>query len=345
MKKSMMVLAAACAVGIASAAGAAELKVGGKAPALHIDKWLQGDPIDLSAAKSDDIYVVEFWATWCGPCKMSIPHMSEMQDHFKSFKKRNVHFIGISDEKSKVVRAFLKDGWSEKMRYTVAIDKKGKTNKAWMKAAGQNGIPTAFVVQGGQVKWIGHPMDGLDIQVGELVGDKAYVKEAKQFNKLQTELMTHLQASEWKKALASANAVLALRPNEHRTALMKFQVLATKIKDTGAATKFGYKMVAGCDDAQMLNEFAWSLLTEEDYADARDLKLALKGAKKAVDLSHEKDAGILDTYARALADSGDLTGAIEWQKKALKASKEGSRMRPGIEKALKEYEDKAAQGA
>ena len=284
MKKLIMVVVAACAVNIAGAARAAELKVGSKAPALHIDKWLQGDPIDLTAAKSDDIYVVEFWATWCGPCKMSIPNMSEMQDHFQ---KRHVHFIGISGEKSKVVRAFLKDGWSEKMRYTVAIDKKGKTDKAWMKAAGQNGIPTAFVVQGGQVKWIGHPMMGLDIQVGELAGDKAYVKEAKQLNKLQTEMMTHLQASEWKKALAAADAVLALRPSEHRTALMKFQILATKIKDTGAATKFGYKMVAGCDSAQMLNEFAWSLLTEEDYADARDLKLVLKGARKAVDLSPE----------------------------------------------------------
>ena len=117
MKK---VLALAFLAGLVAAPQAmAELKVGDDAPKLSIKEWVKGKPFDLTKAKDKDVVVVEFWATWCGPCRMSIPHMSEMQDHFKD---KGVTFIGVSDEDAKVVEKFLKGGFDEKMRYRVAID-------------------------------------------------------------------------------------------------------------------------------------------------------------------------------------------------------------------------------
>ena len=66
----------------------------------------------------------------------------------------------------------------------------------------------------------------------------------------------------------------------------------------------------------MLNEIAWTLLTDENIKQ-RDLTLATKLAKAAYDVSEGKEASIVDTYARALFDTGKVTEAIEHQKKAI----------------------------
>ena len=52
--------------------------------------------------------------------------------------------------------AFVKQ-MGKKMDYTVAKDTTGAVQKAWLEAAGQNGIPCSFVIVGGKVAYIGHP--------------------------------------------------------------------------------------------------------------------------------------------------------------------------------------------
>jgi len=317
----------------------ADLGVGDKAPSLTIDKWIKGSEVDLAKAKTDDVYVVEFWATWCPPCRASIPHLSEMQKHFKS---KGVTFIGISNEKHDVVKKFLDSGWDAKMQYTVALDKSNKTSKDWMEAAGQDGIPTAFVVKNGKIVFIGNPLgDPLDEEVAKACGDKEYAENARNYKKLGKELSAALEEEEWDDALKLINKMTNHRPGDNRLAMMKYSILGTKKKDKEATLKAGAEIVAKSDDAQTLNELAWNMLTEDDWEDVRDIKLAKSAAKKAVDISKEKDPAILDTYARALADDGDIKGAIEVQKKAVelcKSDKQFERFQEDLEKALKEYE-------
>jgi hypothetical protein len=43
---------------------AQKLEVGSPAPALEIEKWLKGDPVDLAKAPKDQVTVIEFWASW-----------------------------------------------------------------------------------------------------------------------------------------------------------------------------------------------------------------------------------------------------------------------------------------
>src|ERR1700719_2095079 len=70
---------------------AASLTLCDPAPALNVTKWLQGEAV----RKFDPgkIYVVDFWATWCGACIRSMPHLAELQDRYKD---RGVTIIGFT---------------------------------------------------------------------------------------------------------------------------------------------------------------------------------------------------------------------------------------------------------
>ena len=141
---------------------AAEL--GDPAPELNIAKWTKGEEVQISADPKN-IYVVEFWATWCPPCRTSIPHLTEIQ---RRFKDKNVVIIGVTDEKESVVAPFVKN-MGAKMDYRVAIDEDRKTGAGYMGAYGINGIPHAFIVREKKVIWHGHPMMGLDSTLEEVV--------------------------------------------------------------------------------------------------------------------------------------------------------------------------------
>jgi len=152
-------------------AGAAEL--GMAAPALNVAEWVKGKAVNLNEGKGKNIYVLEFWATWCPPCRTSIPHLTELQ---KKFKDKGVIFVGISDEAVGVVKPFV-GKMGAKMEYTVAVDKNEKTSAAYMAAFGVNGIPHAFVVdKTGAIVWHGHPMGGLDKAIEAVLAGKKPAK-------------------------------------------------------------------------------------------------------------------------------------------------------------------------
>ena len=92
--------------------------------------------------------IVEFWATWCPPCRASIPHLNEIN---KKFKDKGLVVIGISDETKEKVEKFQKD---VPMEYHVAVGGAAIQGKF-----GIDGIPHAFVVgKDGKIAWEGHPM-------------------------------------------------------------------------------------------------------------------------------------------------------------------------------------------
>ena len=133
----------------------ADIGPGDPAPALSIKSWIKGEPV-TSLAK-DKTYVVEFWATWCGPCVESIPHLTEV-----AHKNPDVIFIGVSvweDDTNGSIKKFV-DEKGAMMDYRVGYSgNQDGMAKSWMKEAAQNGIPAAFIVKNGVIQWIGHPME------------------------------------------------------------------------------------------------------------------------------------------------------------------------------------------
>ena len=179
MKKfvSIIVISLACAVGLRAG------ELGDTAKPLDIKEWVKGSAVTLADGKGKTIYVVEFWATWCPPCRASIPHLTELQ---KKFKDKGVVFVGVTDEKSDVVKKFV-EKMGDKMDYNVAIDG-GKTSEGYMEAFGVGGIPHAFVVdKEGKIAWQGHPMDGLDKALDEIVAGKYDIEAAKSKGKKDSE--------------------------------------------------------------------------------------------------------------------------------------------------------------
>jgi len=143
-------LAAAMASGLAAAQAPAQGLVGKPAPAIAATDWLNSPPLSLQAAKGK-IVMVEFWATWCPPCRASIPHLIEM---FKTYSPKGVVFMSLTDEPKATVEPFAKE---MKMVYPVGCGSQAGS------AYGVRGIPHAFIIDpSGNVAWEGHPMAGLD---------------------------------------------------------------------------------------------------------------------------------------------------------------------------------------
>ncbi|KAA5542189.1 redoxin domain-containing protein [Roseiconus nitratireducens] len=170
MKRLAIILLTCAAVAAATlqpAEAEPSLTIGSKAPALDIEHWVQdgnGKFQPVTDFDSGTVYVVEFWATWCGPCISSMPHLAQLQNEYRD---RGVRIVSVSDESLDEVEALLKKPYPQKEEsfadvtsaYSLTTDPDGSTHRDYMQAAEQRGIPTSFVVgKTGLVEWIGHPM-------------------------------------------------------------------------------------------------------------------------------------------------------------------------------------------
>lgn len=304
----------AAATPAAPATPTAQLKIGDPAPALSIETWVKGE--EVKGFEKGKVYVVEFWATWCGPCVVSMPHISQLQDEYKS---RGVTFVGVTsvDPRNSLekVKEFVKKKDAD-IRYTIAWDKGQETTKAYMEAAGQNGIPCAFVVdQKGSVAYIGHPMELDPLLPQILAGTFDPAKAARALEQQQAR-------NEFMRAYAKAL----------RTDPAKAYDLATRSYDAILH-----------DDAESLNSVAWLMVDPDRKVEKKDLDLALKAATRANELTGFKDSATLDTLARVHFTRGEVDKAIELQEKAVSLA--GGQMKDELTKALVEYKDfKAARG-
>lgn len=329
---------------------AAALKVGDPAPKLQVSKWVQGEPV--KEFERDKAYIVEFWATWCGPCRVSIPHVNAL--HTK-FKDKGLVVIGqdVWERQISAVAPFVKK-MGNQMTYRVALDtgeaEEGAMATTWMQAAGQNGIPCAFVVdKSGTIVWIGHPMKLKEEFIQQVLDGKIDAKKAAadfeqlqqkeaRIEKLWRDLSQQQEAKEWAAAEASLTKIEALLPDEDRDrlGLTRFQLMIGK-KDFKAAYEMAEKFSnEHPDDAMTQNELAWQIATADGITD-RNLDLAEKIAQRANKASGERNAEIIDTAARVAFLKGNKAQAIDLQQKALDLV-DGPR-REQFEKTLTAYKE------
>ena len=344
----LVALAMGMVLGQAAERSEPTVMVGNPAPKLQVSKWVQGEPV--KEFESGKAYIVEFWATWCGPCVASIPHVNELH---QKFKDKGLVVIGqnVWENDTSKVEPFMKK-MGDKMTYRVALDSgegnKGKMAETWMAAADQHGIPTAFIVnKHGKIAWIGHPMTIKESLIEQILNGSydvakaatAYASTKKRETEQQSlwqEFNKQVKAKNWDAADAALTKVENLQPEEDRDnfGLTRFQFLLEKGDYTGA-----YKYAKSLSDAHpdnsfMHNELAWRIATGKGIAE-RDLDFAEKAARRAVEGSKSQDPGILDTLARVLYMQGKKDAAIECQTKAVELADGSTKTR--LQKVLDSY--------
>jgi len=336
------------------------LTIGDPAPPIKVSKFVKGEKVEKF--EPGQIYVVEYWATWCGPCIVSIPHLSELQKKYK-----DVTFIGVSvfENDQAKVEPFVKE-MGDKMAYRVAMDEvpdggnrgDGKMAVSWMKAAEEGGIPTAFIVnKEGKIAWIGHPMQ-MDQPLDKIVSGDYDLQaaaskrmEEKAAQRKMTELSRELSGL-MRNKVKNAKAISSLLDKafadapalEANLGALKYDALVNS-DDKEAASTYGAKLVDKLcnDNAMALNAIAWGIVDPEVKIDEskRDYKLALRAATRANELTKGENFAILDTLALATFETGDPAKAVEYQEKAIKlATQKDPSMTERLEKYRKAAEKK-----
>jgi thiol-disulfide isomerase/thioredoxin len=358
--KRVCSIVALAILGSAASAGAQSLKIGDPAPKLAVKSFVKGEPVKgFDPGKN---YVVEFWATWCGPCKATIPHLTELQKKYP-----DVTFIGVSvfEQDQDAVEPFVKE-MGEKMAYRVALDAvpegkergEGAMAVSWMKAAEQAGIPTAFVVnKEGQIAWIGHPM-GLDKPLEKIVAGNWDVKTAAEEIRKEKENQGRLQklaqrlgqaqrSGDAKQVLALLDEIVGIQPQlEPQLGPLRLGALI-KLDEQDKALELAKQLLDGPmgKNPAGLNALAWTIVDPDAKSkpNAKLIQVALEAARKADELAGGKEGAIADTLAKAYFDSGDAAKALETQERAIRLMKEGGQpVDPSMQERLEQYK-KATQ--
>jgi thiol-disulfide isomerase/thioredoxin len=293
-----------------------ELFIGSKAPELQIAKFVKGDSVQQF--EEGKVYVVEFWATWCGPCIAAFPHLTDLQEQYADkaqFIGVNV-WEGVDDQAARIekVESFVADQ-GERMGYTVAVENGSGMADTWMTPAGQNGIPAAFIVDGsGNIAWVGHPMT-MDEPLENIIAGDFNAETAIADYKKQSLMMAGYQM------------------------FMQGVQSGTNMEQTTMVAKMLVKDYFQ-DEPGALNAVAWTLLTaENDEINDHHYEIAYHAAKRASEVTEWKEWMILDTFALAAHKNGKHKEAVKWQSKAIElAPADNSEAIADLEASLEKYQ-------
>lgn len=249
---------------------AEEFGIGSKAPPLDIQHWIQdgnGFFKPVETFETGKVYVVEFWATWCGPCIASMPHLAELQNKYRG---QGVQVISVSDESLEEVQDLLgqeneqvgKTFGEITSAYSLTADPDRSVHVDYMEAANQRGIPTSFIVgKQGLVEWIGHPGE-LDEPLDAVVNDtwdrakfQEEMKAQQEFQKTMEQISMLAGARRFDDAIKLVNERLESAETE-------------PLRDHWLSVRNGLKISGGMVDDDVVEYYRGQLSEMKGHAEA-----------------------------------------------------------------------------
>jgi thiol-disulfide isomerase/thioredoxin len=268
--------------------------------------YVKGKPVTF---EKDKVYVVEFWATWCPPCRESIPHLTALQ---KQYKDKGLTIIGVSSEPVETVRPYI-EKMGETMDYTIAVDTGGTVTAAYMDAYQQRGIPTAFIVDGqGRIAWVGYPVGEMD------------------------DILEKVVAGDFDPQRYATEKAERLALDQRLQGLFRDYFMAVQNGASADETRPTAEKIIEIGHSEALDALAWQILSGVEES-RRDTAIALKAIEKANTQTGGENPSVLDTYALALFRSGKVAEAIQAQEKAVERAADHPQMQAELKTRLEQY--------
>ena len=344
MKRIALILtfiAVVAAVTLQPADAEPTLGIGSKAPALDIEFYIEDGDKPVTKFAKGSVYVVEFWATWCGPCIASMPHLADLQTKYRNDK---VQIISISDESLDEVEALLAKPYPNKKSsfadvtspYTLTTDPDRSTYADYMDASEQQGIPTSFLVgKSGLIEWIGHPAE-LDEPLAAVVKDswdreafKEQQERQKQFEKtvqMFAQLAGTGRYDEAGKLLKQS--IAAAKDPEIKQSWLAIEHQFNLMADQATEADYQYyrdDLKARAGSPQAVFQLAMTLygMSQEGAKIGSLAKDSIAALLKEVDAVEESanKAMVMEAVARLHTVDKNIDEAIAAQKKALEFAK------------------------
>ncbi len=293
---------------VGSLAPLTALQVGDKAPPLNGFTWIKGDPVAIGGVPT----IVEFWATWCGPCRETIPHLTALQAKHGA----GLRIIGVSPESEGEVRPYVQKQGAA-MGYRVAVAEE-KSFRAYFQ--GVPGPPYLFLIdKDGLVAWRGLAMD-VDRPLKLLLAGKLDVAKEAKLSPLMDELTLTVNDPRADPAGIDAQVMditermVAIDPLNERAVLLRM-ISALKLQRPDVVRAAIAAVPLDLVDAELASNIAWNRINDPDPS-YRNIDLIYPLACRAVELG-ATNPSYLDTYARVLATIGLIDEAIACEERAL----------------------------
>jgi len=340
-----MALIAMLSLSAAALAEPEPLQVGDPAPPLErrVD-WVQGGPIN--AFEAGEVYVLDFWAPWCGPCLQTLPLLSDLGRRHQGDGLTVIAVAVWPSPDMTPVREFVAER-GEQMWHPVAEDIDDRVAESYLDALGENGIPTSVVVdQQGRVAWVGHPAGGLEEAARQILAGEYDIEAAAKKHEAQGEAQRlaaraedFAEQGDWDQAFELIDEAVALAPDQFaRLALVKFQYMVGRFGDVEEGYAYGRALIDGpLADKPFLLENMARFIVEVPGLEPRDLDMAARALELAAELTGGKEPVVLETKAAVCAAKEDFENAVALQREAIALTDPDSPMLERLQHTLDRY--------
>ena len=323
--------------------------VGDPAPSIRDVRWLRGEQIQ--SWKTGEVYVIDFWATWCPPC---IDGLRRLQTLHTRLAPLGVHFIAVavwptptSRPPEDVLVRF------PELAYSLAIDNDDATADALMTASRSSGLPTTMIIdRSGRLAWVGAPSEGFEEALQTVLAEDFDIESARRADIIRHRAEGFIGAAskaersgEFRSAIDLIDRAVAVDPDRFSAYRgWQYEIALLRLEDPRTAKEIAERLLSGPQggDPYALFILATRIVSnfESTPPDLRDLDLALHCARKAIENSHAPDYEVLALVAEIHALRGKYDLALQRQSEAMSLASESDRS--SAERALEDYRLQAA---